>query len=392
MCFQAERGVEKKMKLIFASDSFKGSLTSEKTAELLTKAANEIFGSCNTVSVPVADGGEGTMDAILKNRAGEKIFTYVHDPLMKPVRACYGNLEKGTAIVEMAKASGLVLVPERNRDPLNTTSYGTGELVRAVLDAGFKDVTISIGGSATNDGGMGFARALGIRFLDKAGRELDGRGEDLEKVRHIDMTGLNKNAADTSFTVMCDVKNPLCGPNGATLTYGQQKGGTPEILERLEAGMQNYREVLIHEFGIDPDKSEGTGAAGGLGAALKIFLKVEMKSGIETVLDIIDFDMRLKEADLVITGEGRCDHQSSCGKVVQGIGDRAKKQGVPVIALVGGLGEGYEKLYDHGIESFFTTVDTPMELSTAIEQAERLYYQAAIRMFRTIKTGMLLKM
>ncbi len=380
------------MKLIFASDSFKGSLTSEKTAELLTKAANEIFGPCNTVSVPVADGGEGTMDAILKNRAGEKVFTYVHDPLMKPVRACYGSLEKGTAIVEMAKASGLVLIPERDRNPLNTTSYGTGELVRAVLDAGFKDVTISIGGSATNDGGMGFARALGIRFLDKDGRELDGRGEDLEKVRHIDMTGFNKNAADTSFTVMCDVKNPLCGPNGATLTYGQQKGGTPEILERLEAGMQNYREVLIHEFGIDPDKSEGTGAAGGLGAALKIFLKAEMKSGIETVLDIIDFDMRLKEADLVITGEGRCDHQSSCGKVVQGIGDRAKKQGVPVIALVGGLGEGYEKLYDHGIESFFTTVDSPMELSTAIEQAERLYYQAAIRMFRTIKTGMLLKM
>ena len=376
------------MKLIFASDSFKGSLTSEKTAELLTKAANEIFSSCSTLSVPVADGGEGTMEAILKNCAGEKVFTYVHDPLMKPVRACYGSLEKRTAIVEMAKASGLVLVPEGDRNPLNTTSYGTGELVRAVLDAGFRDVTISIGGSATNDGGMGFARALGIRFFDKEGRELEGRGEDLEKVRHIDMTGLDKNAADTSFTVMCDVKNPLCGARGATLTYGQQKGGTPEILERLEAGMQNYRDVLIHEFGIDPDKSEGTGAAGGLGAALKIFLKAEMKSGIETVLDIIDFDRMLKEADLVITGEGRCDQQSSYGKVVQGIGDRAKKQGVPVIALVGSLGEGYEKLYVHGIESFFTTVDSPMELSVALEQAERLYYQAAIRMFRTIKTGM----
>lgn len=378
------------MKLVFASDSFKGSLSSEKTSELLTKAANEVFGSCDIVSVPMADGGEGTLDAILRTCGGEKISADVHDPLMKPIRACYGRLEKGKAVVEMAEASGLVLVPKSDRNPLRTTSYGTGELVRAALDYGLKDIAVSIGGSATNDGGMGFARALGIRFFDKECRELDGRGEDLERVKHIDMSGIDKNAADAIFTVMCDVKNPLCGPQGATYTYGRQKGGTPEILDRLEAGMQNYREVLIHEFGTDPDMSEGTGAAGGLGAALKIFLKAEMKSGIETVLDIIDFDAVLHGADLVITGEGMSDRQSSCGKVVQGIGDRAKKHGVPVIALVGSLGDGYEELYEHGIESFFTTVDSPMGLSEALERAEQLYYRAAVRMFRTISTGMLM--
>ena len=291
----------------------------------------------------------------------------------------------------MASASGLVLVPERDRNPLNTTSYGTGELVRAAFNNGFRNIVISIGGSATNDGGMGFARALGIRFLDKEGGELAGRGEDLEKVKHIDMSDLDRKAADASFTVMCDVKNPLCGEQGATYTYGRQKGGTPEILKRLEAGMRNYRDILKKEFGIDPDLSEGTGAAGGLGAALKIFLKAEMKSGIETMLDLIDFDRIIKGADLVITGEGRCDYQSCYGKVVQGIGDRAKKHSVPVIALVGSLGEGYEKLYEHGIESFFTTVDSPMELSEAMAQAEGMYYQAAIRMFRTVKTGMLLR-
>lgn len=379
------------MKLVFASDSFKGSLSSEKTAELLTKAASEIFDSCDIVSVPVADGGEGTLDAILNACGGEKIFTDVHDPLMKPIKACYGILEEKKAVIEMAEASGLVLVPKGDRNPLITTSYGTGELVRAALDEGLKDIAISIGGSATNDGGMGFARALGIRFFDKEGKELEGRGEDLEKVRHIDTLALDKNATEAVFTVMCDVKNPLCGEHGATYTYGRQKGGTPEILDRLEEGMQNYRDVLIHEFGTDPDIFEGSGAAGGLGAALKIFLRSEMKSGIETVLDIIDFDTILKGTDLVITGEGRSDRQSSYGKVVQGIGDRAKKRGIPVIALVGSLDEGYEKLYEHGIESFFTTIDSPMGLSEALEHAEKLYYQAAIRMFRIVKTGMLLR-
>lgn len=376
------------MKLLFASDSFKGTLTSDQTIELLTKAAEEVFGSCETSGVPVADGGEGTTDAVVKARSGEIITVPVHGPLMEMEQGFYGRLSDTEAILEMAAASGLPMVPEEKRNPLNTTTYGTGELLKAALDAGYTEIAIAIGGSATNDGGMGFASALGIRFLDQEGNVLEGRGENLEKVAHIDMSGLDPAVQKAHFTVMCDVTNPLCGPNGATYTFGKQKGGTPEILDRLEKGMQNYRDVIIREFGINPDEIQGSGAAGGLGAALKVFLHAEMKSGIETVLDLIDFDARLEGVDLVVTGEGRTDWQSCFGKVMQGVGDRSAKHQVPVAALCGGLGPDYEKIYAHGIRSIMTTVDGPMPLKEALDNASELYYKGAIRMFRFLQTGM----
>lgn len=376
------------MKLLFASDSFKGTLSSDQTIELLTKAAQEVFGSCETSGVPVADGGEGTTDAVVKARSGEIITVPVHGPLMEMEQGFYGRLSESEAILEMAAASGLPMVPEEKRNPLNTTTYGTGELLKAALDAGYTDIAIAIGGSATNDGGMGFASALGIRFLDQDGNVLEGRGEDLEKVAHIDMSGLDPAVQKAHFTVMCDVTNPLCGPDGATYTFGKQKGGTPEILDRLEKGMQNYRDVIIREFGINPDEIQGSGAAGGLGTALKVFLHAEMKSGIETVLDLIDFDARLEGVDLVVTGEGRTDWQSCFGKVMQGVGDRSAKHQVPVAALCGGLGPDYEKIYAHGISSIMTTVDGPMPLKEALDNASELYYKGAIRMFRFLKTGM----
>lgn len=376
------------MKFLFASDSFKGTLSSDQTIELLTKAAEEVFGSCETSGVPVADGGEGTTDAVVKARNGEIITVPVHGPLMEMEQGFYGRLSGSEAILEMAAASGLPMVPEEKRNPLNTTTYGTGELLKAALDAGYTEIAIAIGGSATNDGGMGFASALGIRFLDQDGNVLEGRGEDLEKVAHIDMSGLDPAVKKAHFTVMCDVTNPLCGPDGATYTFGKQKGGTPEILDRLEKGMQNYRDVIIREFGINPDEIQGSGAAGGLGAALKVFLHAEMKSGIETVLDLIDFDARLEGVDLVVTGEGRTDWQSCFGKVMQGVGDRSAKHQVPVAALCGGLGRDYEKIYAHGICSIMTTVDGPMPLKEALDNASELYYKGAIRMFRFLKTGM----
>ena len=376
------------MKFLFASDSFKGTLTSDQTIELLTKAAEEVFGSCETSGVPVADGGEGTTDAVVKARSGEIITVPVHGPLMEMEQGFYGRLSDTEAILEMAAASGLPMVPEEKRNPLNTTTYGTGELLKAALDAGYTEIAIAIGGSATNDGGMGFASALGIRFLDQEGNVLEGRGENLEKVAHIDMSGLDPAIQKAHFTVMCDVTNPLCGPNGATYTFGKQKGGTPEILDRLEKGMQNYRDVIIREFGINPDEIQGSGAAGGLGAALKVFLHAEMKSGIETVLDLIDFDARLEGVDLVVTGEGRTDWQSCFGKVMQGVGDRSAKHQVPVAALCGGLGPDYEKIYAHGIRSIMTTVDGPMPLKEALDNANELYYKGAIRMFRFLQTGM----
>jgi glycerate kinase len=375
------------MKLVFASDSFKGTVSSEQTVELLTKAAHEVFGPCETVGVPVADGGEGTTDAVILARKGKKVFATVHGPLMEEVSAYYGKLSKKEAVLEMAQASGLPMVPEELRNPLNTTTYGTGELVMAALDAGFTDISIAIGGSATNDGGMGFASALGIRFMDADGNVLEGKGSELEKVAHIDVSGLSEKAKKAHFTVMCDVTNPLCGKDGATYTFGKQKGGTPEILDRLEKGMCNYRDVIIKEFGVNPDDTPGTGAAGGLGAALKIFLQAEMKSGIETVLDLINFDKLITGADLIVTGEGRTDWQSCFGKVMQGVGDRAKKYDIPVTALCGGLGKGYDQIYEHGIDSIMTTVDGPMPLSEALDRAEELYYKGAVRMFRMVNAG-----
>ncbi len=377
------------MKLLFASDSFKGSLTSEQTIALLTRAAKEVFPNpvvCEGVAV--ADGGEGTIQAVVSAEHGEMIEAQVHDPLFRPIKACYGKLDENRAIIEMAAASGLPLLSAEERNPLKTSTYGTGELIKDALDKGFRNLSIAIGGSATNDGGMGCARALGIRFLDEKGNELEGRGEDLKKISVIDTTGIDSRIKDCTITVMCDVTNPLCGEKGATYTFGKQKGATPEIQAQLEEGMCNYRDIIRRDFGLDCDAIEGAGAAGGLGAALKCFLGGEMRSGIETVLDLIHFDERLEGVDLVVTGEGRTDWQSCFGKVMQGVGSHAKEKGVPAIGLSGGLGKDAMDICNHGICSLMTTVNGPMELQEALDRAEELYLEGAIRMFRFVKVGM----
>lgn len=373
------------MKLVFASDSFKGSLTSEETAALLTDAAKAVFGECECVSVPVADGGEGTCEAVIAACGGEWITAQVHGPLGEPVSARYALLPDGSAVIEMSAASGLPLVPLEERNPLRTSTFGTGELIRDALDHGCRKLAVAIGGSATNDGGMGCVRALGGRFLDADGKELDGCGGDLSSVRIIDLSGMDPRIAETELTVMCDVTNPLTGQNGATRVFGPQKGADPETVEELEAGMENYRDVIREAFGADPDRISGAGAAGGLGTALTVFLGGQMRSGIETVLDLIGFDELVKDADLVITGEGRTDGQSAFGKVLQGIGRHSRAAGVPAAALCGSLGAGYEALYEEGIDSFMTTVDGPMALSEAMERAPELYRKAAERLFRMIK-------
>ena len=388
------------MKLIFASDSFKGTLSSSEICVLLEKAAKEVFGeeNLNCIGLPVADGGEGTVDAVLAARHGKKIRVQVHGPLMEEQEAYIGCPDPDHAVMEMSAASGLILVPEALRNPLRTTSYGTGEMILAALNLGIRDITIAIGGSATNDGGMGCLSALGVRFLDESGKVLAGVGENLEKVRDIDIDGLDmrirgmihsgKPALSTqgvNLTVMCDVTNPLCGEMGATRVYGPQKGGTPEVIERLELGMQNYRDVIQRKMGVDADTIPGSGAAGGLGAALSIFLGGEMRSGVNTVLDLIGFDRYLEGADLVITGEGRADAQSCCGKVMQGVGQRAKAAGIPVIGLCGSLDEGAKKLLDHGITKLLATSEPGMPLEEAMRRAEELYYRSAVRMFKEWK-------
>ena len=375
------------MKFLFASDSFKGTLSSRRTAELLTRAAQEIFPGCECRCLEVADGGEGTTEAVLSAAGGRRMEAMVCGPLWERRKACYAALDGRRAVMEMAAASGLPLVPAELRDPRNTTSYGTGELIRDALDKGFRDLSIAIGGSATNDGGIGCMRALGVRFLDGDGNELSGCGGDLIKIRSIDRSGLDPRLRDTHVTVMCDVTNPLCGENGATHTFGKQKGGTPEILDELEAGMENYRELLRREFGIDMDEEPGAGAAGGLGAALLSFLRAELRSGIETVLDLIEFDKKLEGVSLVVTGEGRADWQSAFGKVMQGVGRRCLRQGVPAVAIVGSMGDGAEQIFDYGIESMITTVNGVMPLEEALERAEELYLGAAGRLFRMLRAA-----
>ena len=377
------------MKFLFASDSFKGTLSSRRTAELLTQAAEEIFPGCECAGLEVADGGEGTTEAVLSAVDGRRIPVSVKGPLWEQREAFYGALDENRAVMEMAEASGLPLVPKELRDPRNTTTFGTGEMIRDAIDRGFRDISIAIGGSATNAGGIGCMRALGVRFLDESGQELRGCGADLIKIRTIDCSGLDTRIKERKvrFTVMCDVKNPLCGADGAAYTFGKQKGGTPEMLDELEAGMQNYRDLLLQEFGVNMDEVPGAGAAGGLGAALTAFLNAELKSGIETVLDLIGFEEKLQGVSLVVTGEGRADWQSVFGKVMQGVGSRCQRMGVPAVAIVGSMGTGAEQIFDHGIESIMTTVNGIMPLEEAMERAEELYLGAARRMFRMLRAA-----
>ena len=371
---------------LFASDSFKGTLTCQDTIRLLTQAAQQVFPDSVCEGIPVADGGEGTVDTVLAAEGGELVSTTVHGPLMEERKANYGIISGNRAVIEISAASGLPLVPMDQRNPLLTTSYGTGELILDALERGIRDFSVAIGGSATNDGGMGFLSALGVRFLDQNGNILEGRGESLDKVRSIDLSGLDPRIKNTRITVMCDVTNPLTGQTGATMTYGKQKGGTPDILERLEAGMYNYREVVFRKTGVDADTIQGSGAAGGLGAALAIFLGGEMRSGIETVLNLVHFKERLSDVDLVITGEGCADRQSCYGKVMQGVGQHAKALDIPVIGLCGSLGEGYEELFKHGITKILTTTNARLSPEEIMQRAEELYLEGAIRMFEMIKS------
>lgn len=379
------------MKLLFASDSFKGTLSSEQIINLLTDSANRIFPGCETLGVPIADGGEGTVDAVIAVTKGELRSVRVHGPLMEETEAVYGVFHGDSAIIEMAAASGLPMVPAEKRNPLHTTTYGTGELIKDALDNGYRRLSIAIGGSATNDGGMGAMRALGVRFLDKDGAELAGVGADLAKVADIDVSGLHPAVKDANITVMCDVNNPLTGPDGATYTFGKQKGGTPEILDELELGMKQYAAVMRDRLGLDVENLAGAGAAGGLGAALCGYLGATLKSGIETVLDLIDFDGLLEGTDLVVTGEGRIDWQSAFGKVPSGVGLRCKAKGIPAIAIVGGMGNGAEKIYEFGVDSIVPTINGAMTIEEALERAQELYTCAADRTFRMIRAGMQVK-
>ena len=379
------------MNLVFASDSFKGYLSSQTITQVLTEEAALAFPGCGTASVPVADGGEGTLDAVQSALHGTRRRVNISGPLFAPAQGEYLLLEHRTALIELAQAAGLTMVPLSRRDPRYTTTYGVGELIRDALDQGCTTIYLALGGSATNDGGIGAMSALGIRFLDERGRELSGVGEDLEQVRHIDRSGLHPKVADTKFIVMSDVTNPLLGRQGATYTFGPQKGADPQVLQQLEQGMDRYARLVSQTTGVSIATVPGGGAAGGMGAACLAFLNAEIRSGIQTVLDLAGFDSLLEQADLVITGEGRLDGQSVGGKAVSGIARRCREKGVPVLAIAGSLGEGYEALLSQGVCGIMTLPDRPMLEAKAMEDAQELYRNAARRAFLLLKLGHQLK-
>lgn len=381
------------MKLIFAPDSFKESLTALEICEILERVTARHFPDAETICIPVADGGEGTVDALLRAMDGRRIRTQVTGPRFEPETAQWGLLSDGvTAVMEMAQASGLSYVPLPQRDPRRTTSLGTGEMIAEALRQGVRKILIGIGGSATNDGGIGMMQALGAVFTDAAGQPVPPVGGALASVAKADFSGLLPELRHTEITVICDVTNPLLGENGATWIYGPQKGATPEICEELEAGMAHFAQVAAAAAGRDIASFPGAGAAGGLGAALGGVLGAQLRSGIDAVLDAVDFSAKLEGVSLAVTGEGRIDGQSVCfGKVPVGVAKRCAQRGIPTVAIVGGIGEGAEGLFQLCESTIQTTVSGPMSLQAAMSNAPALYEQAADRLFRAIKIGMHLK-
>lgn len=371
-------------KIILATDSFKGSLSSIEIIDELAASVMRKWGEQNIVKVPVADGGEGTMEALVIATGGVYRDAEVTDSYGERRSVRYGLIHGDTAVIEMAAIEGLGLLDPERLDPLMASSRSLGELIIKALDDGIRKIMIGIGGSASNDGGMGMLSALGMRFFS-GGELLYGRGSDLEKVDDIDVSTLDKRLGEASISVICDVTNPLLGKNGATYIYGRQKGAVDEIADRLEEGMTNYAGVFMKKLDTDIVTMSGAGAAGGVGAALGCVLGAQILRGIDAILDIVGFDRLIENADLVVTGEGRLDLQSvRFGKVPAGIAKRCEKKGIPVAIIVGSLGKGWEEIYGVANCSVITTVDAPMSLDKAMKNTHQLLSSAADRMFSMI--------
>lgn len=373
------------MKIVIACDSYKGSCSTLEAASAIEKGIKNVYGNANVVKIPVADGGEGTVDSLVIGMGGTYEAVKVKDPLGEEIEARYGILNRNIAVIEMAAASGLPLVEAGRRNPMLTTTYGTGQLIKAAMDRGCKRIYIGIGGSATNDGGAGMAKALGVSFRDKNGNELALGGGSLNTLEYIDMSGIDPRLKETEIIVMSDVTNPLCGITGASYVYGPQKGATSEMVELLDNNLCHYGRVIEKQLGLDIMNLPGAGAAGGLGAGLMAFCRGELYSGIEKILDLTNIDEHLKDADLVITGEGRIDSQSIYGKVPVGVAKRASKYDVPVVAIVGSIGDGAKAVYSYGIAAIMDIVNKPMALSEAMENAPALIEQAAETLMRIVR-------
>ena len=372
------------MKIIIAPDSFKGSLSAVEAANAINRGIKKVFSEAETVLLPIGDGGEGTMETLVAATGGKILTVSVIGPLGNQIEAAYGVLGDGeTCVIEMASASGLHLVPEDNFVPLKATTYGTGQLIQQALNDGFSSFIIGLGGSATNDGGAGMLQALGLRILDELGNEIDQGGGELNKVNRLELDSFDKRIKDSKFIIASDVQNPLIGPNGASHVFGPQKGATAEEVDLLDSNLTNWADVVAKETGIKLHNQPGAGAAGGIGGAFQAFFPVEMKRGVDVVLDYIKLEAELINVDLVITGEGQVDSQTVFGKTPLGVAQMAKSRNVPTVILAGSIGEGIEVLHDFGVVSINSIINSPMSLKEAIDNAEELLASSAEQVIRS---------
>jgi glycerate kinase len=376
------------VKIVVAPNAFKGSLSATEAAMAMAEGITQILPGAEVVQVPVADGGDGLVDVAVEALHGERRSLEVTGPRNSPVKAdfCYVK-SMDLVTVEMALASGLALLPEDLKDPTLTTTFGTGELIRAGLDLGVGRIDVGIGGSATNDGGIGMAQALGVRFLDRDGRALPGIGSSLGAITEIDLSGLDPRVKETTFEAVCDVDNPLCGPKGASAVYGPQKGASPAQVETLDQGLANLAGLIQKQIGLDVIDLPGAGAAGGLGAGLHAFLGAKLCKGIDLIFELVGLDKKLTGAELVFTGEGQIDFQTVFGKAPGGVGVAAKTRGIPCFAIAGAVGKDLGDLHETGISAVFSLCPGPMTLEASMKNAKDHLARVTQQAFRAFLAG-----
>ena len=380
------------MHIVIAPQSLKGSLSAAEAGQAIAAGVHEVYPAARTTIVPIADGGEGTVQALVDGTGGHIVEHTVMGPLHEPVEAFFGILGDGqTAAIEMAASSGLPLVPPERRDPRITTTYGVGELIRLALDAGCRHFLLGIGGSATNDGGAGMAQALGIHLTDESGHELAYGGAALSSLAHISLAELDPRLAECRFEVACDVTNPLCGPEGASAIYGPQKGATPEMVQELDAALAHFAQIIEQDLGITVATIPGAGAAGGLGAGMLAFLNATLRPGAQIVFETTHLAEQVQSADLLITAEGQIDSQTAYGKSVGAAAQVARRYQVPVLALAGSLGADYQAVYELGIDAVAVLPSGPMTLEHAMEHATELTKDATARALRLLQLGQRLR-
>ena len=372
------------MKIVLAPDSFKGSLTAPEVTQAMERGVKRVLPDAETVIVPMADGGEGTMESLIAATHGQKVDVLVNGPLLDKVQAAYGVLgDEETCVVEMASASGLCLVEPNKLNPLIATTYGTGELIHQALNDGYRKFILAIGGSATNDAGVGMLQALGIKVLDREGREIGYGGAELSRITTIEMQDFEPRIAECEFIIATDVQNPLIGADGATRVFGPQKGATPDMVEMLEEAFSTWANLVEIKTGVRLHHKAGAGAAGGIGGAFQAFFPSKTRRGVDIVMEYSRLVEKLSGAQCVFTGEGQIDDQTACGKTPMGVAEEAKKLRIPVFVLAGSVGNGVDALYQHGFTSVHSLVNKPMSLQEAMERGSELVERLTEQILRT---------